>query len=215
MGMEDPLPTFAAFVERIRDAHPNFAYIHVIEKLERPDMDPVNPHDANGAGPNDVLRKIWGERPYIAAGGFHRVSANSTVEKYGGLIAFGRHFIANVSCAYRLTRVETILTVYPRTAWSSLALEGRDWIDTIQSGHILLARDRNWIHWLSIRQRSCSFAGIAGIDTKYFTSPTLQFDWLITRALLYLYFDDLYLQQIIPMFPLFGVGVEARAEVQV
>jgi NADPH2 dehydrogenase len=104
MGMEDPLPTFAAFVERIRDAHPNFAYIHVIEKLERPDMDPVNAHDANSAGPNDVLRKIWGERPYIAAGGFHRVSANSTVEKYGGLIAFGRHFIANVSCAYRLTR---------------------------------------------------------------------------------------------------------------
>jgi NADPH2 dehydrogenase len=103
MGMKDPLPTFAAFVERIRDAHPNFAYIHVMEKLDGPDMNPVHPHDANSAGPNDVLRKIWGERPYIAAGGFHRVSANSTVEKHGGLIAFGRHFIANVSCPHQPT----------------------------------------------------------------------------------------------------------------
>jgi 2,4-dienoyl-CoA reductase-like NADH-dependent reductase (Old Yellow Enzyme family) len=46
------------------------------------------------------LRKIWGNRPYIAAGGFNRATANSTVEKRGGLIAFGRHFIANVSTLF-------------------------------------------------------------------------------------------------------------------
>jgi 2,4-dienoyl-CoA reductase-like NADH-dependent reductase (Old Yellow Enzyme family) len=46
------------------------------------------------------LRKIWGNRPYIAAGGFDRASANNTVEKHGGLIAFGRHFIANVSTLF-------------------------------------------------------------------------------------------------------------------
>jgi len=88
MGMKDPLPTFTSFVERIRDAHPNFAYIHVIEDRAK---------DAS-----DALRKIWGDRPYIAAGGFDRASAISTVEKHGGLIAFGRHFIANPDLPLRL-----------------------------------------------------------------------------------------------------------------
>ncbi|KAH9001475.1 hypothetical protein EDB92DRAFT_1932000 [Lactarius akahatsu] len=53
MGTEDPLPDFATFVERIRDGHPNFAYIHVVE-------------------------------PRV-----HGI-------KYGGLVAFVRHFIANL-----------------------------------------------------------------------------------------------------------------------
>lgn len=86
MGMKDPLPTFTTFVERIRDTHPNLGQLHVIEYL----------NDGNGTQSNEPLRKIWGNRPYIAAGGFNRASANSTVEKHGGLIAFGRHFIANV-----------------------------------------------------------------------------------------------------------------------
>jgi len=88
MGMKDPLPTFTAFVERIRDAHPNFAYLHVVEDRA---------HDTS-----DPLRKAWGDRPYIAAGGFNRASATSAVEKHGGLIAFGRHFIANPDLPLRL-----------------------------------------------------------------------------------------------------------------
>ena len=87
--MKDPLPTFTAFVERIRDVHPNFAYIHVIEDR------------ANAS--SDALRKIWGDRPYIAAGGFDRASAISTVEKLGGLVSFGRDFIANVSASLSFT----------------------------------------------------------------------------------------------------------------
>jgi NADPH2 dehydrogenase len=97
MGMKDPLPTFAAIIERIRDTHPNFAYIHVIEDIERTEAEP---NDDNSVSPSDVLRKIWGDRPYIAAGGFDRASGISAVEKHGGLIAFGRPFIANVSCPY-------------------------------------------------------------------------------------------------------------------
>jgi NADPH2 dehydrogenase len=100
MGMKDPLPTFTTFVERIRDAHPNLAYLHVIEDLNRTEADP---NDANGANSSDSLRKIWGDRPYVAAGGFDRASANRTVEKHGGLIAFGRHFIANVSASFAPT----------------------------------------------------------------------------------------------------------------
>lgn len=34
MGMPDPIPTFAELVTRIRDNHPDFAYIHVIEATE-------------------------------------------------------------------------------------------------------------------------------------------------------------------------------------
>ena len=46
---------------------------------------------------NGVLRarEAWGDRPYIAAGGM--TTADKLVEKYGGLAAFGRHFVANVS----------------------------------------------------------------------------------------------------------------------
>jgi NADPH2 dehydrogenase len=96
MGMEDPLPTFTALVERVRDAHPNFAYIHVVE----PRVDGIIDSDVtneNRAHSNDVLRKAWGDRSYIAAGGMDGVAASKMVEKYGGLVAFGRHFIANVS----------------------------------------------------------------------------------------------------------------------
>jgi len=104
MGMKDPLPTFTGFVERIRDAHPNFAYIHVIEDR------------ANDT--SDTLRKIWGDRPYIAAGGFERASAVSTVEKHGGLVAFGRHFIANPDLPLRLKEgIE--LTPYNRDTFYS------------------------------------------------------------------------------------------------
>ena len=96
MGMKDPLPTFTTFIERIRDAHPNFAYIHVVEPrvsgIIKSDLT-----DENRAESNEVLRKIWSDRPYIAAGGMDGATAANTVEKYGGLVAFGRDFIANVS----------------------------------------------------------------------------------------------------------------------
>ncbi|KAF8268132.1 hypothetical protein EI94DRAFT_1728501 [Lactarius quietus] len=85
MGMKDPLPTFTTLVERVRDAHPNLAYIH------------SDPTDENVTQSNEVFRKIWGDRPYIAAGGVDRAAAIKMVEKYGGLVAFGRHFIANAS----------------------------------------------------------------------------------------------------------------------
>ena len=93
MGMKE---TFSTFLERIRDAHPNFAYIHVIE----PRVDGAAESDLtdeNRAQSNEALRKIWGDRPYIAAGGMDSPTAVNAVEKYGGLVAFGRHFIANVS----------------------------------------------------------------------------------------------------------------------
>ena len=46
---------------------------------------------------NDFLREIWKPRPYIAAGGYARDTAFADADKHGDLIAFGRHFIPNVS----------------------------------------------------------------------------------------------------------------------
>ena len=96
MGMKDPLPTFTTFIERIRDEHTNLAYIHAIEASVTGNT-VVSPTDENRAQSNEFLRNIWGNRPYIAAGGMDRATAIDTVSKYGGLVAFGRHFIANVS----------------------------------------------------------------------------------------------------------------------
>ncbi|KAI9455417.1 hypothetical protein F5148DRAFT_1226078 [Russula earlei] len=112
MGTKDPLSTFAAYVERIRDAHPNFAYIHVTESRNLDDL------KANGepSQPRDFLRKIWGDRPYIAAGGFDRATANSTVEKDGGLVAFGRQFISNPDLPLRL-KEGIALTPYNRSTF--------------------------------------------------------------------------------------------------
>jgi NADPH2 dehydrogenase len=96
MGMKDPLPTFTTFIERIRAAHPNLAYIHAVEPRVKGDGD-AGPSDEDSTQSIEALRKAAGDIPYIAAGGFDRASASSTVEKHGGLVAFGRHFIANVS----------------------------------------------------------------------------------------------------------------------
>jgi NADPH2 dehydrogenase len=109
MGMKDPLPTFTTFVERIRDEYPNFAYIHVIEGRVNGNT-VVAASDENRAHSNEMLRKTWGDRPYIAAGGMDRATAIDTVGKYGGLVAFGRHFIANVSLFWLLESItETML----------------------------------------------------------------------------------------------------------
>jgi NADPH2 dehydrogenase len=103
MGMEDPLPTFTTFVEHIRATHPNLAYIHAVEPRLTGDRE-AGPSDKHSTESSEALRKAAGDIPYIAAGGFDRASASSTVEKHGGLVAFGRHFIANVSNALAITR---------------------------------------------------------------------------------------------------------------
>ena len=87
MRMEDPKPTFAHFVSQAKERFPDLAYLHAIEPLV--------------AGPNgdsnDFLRKIWGDKVFIAAGGYTPQTAAETASVHGGLIAFGRHYIANVS----------------------------------------------------------------------------------------------------------------------
>jgi NADPH2 dehydrogenase len=96
MGMRDPLPTFTTFVERVCAAYANFAYVHGIE----PRVNGNEEVDSDQSKSNEALRKAAGDIPYMASGGFDRASATSMVEKHGGLIAFGRHFIANVKLPF-------------------------------------------------------------------------------------------------------------------
>jgi NADPH2 dehydrogenase len=97
--MEDPVPQFSHLISSLRDAHPDLAYIHVVEPRTAGDKD-ADLTLARDAESNDFAREIWGERDgsvYIAAGGFDRQKALEVVESKGGLVAFGRSFISNVS----------------------------------------------------------------------------------------------------------------------
>ena len=93
MGMEDPKPTFAYFVSQAKERFPNLTYLHAIE----PRIAGTDDTDCDDADSNDFLREIWGDKVFIAAGGYTPQTAMETANTKGGLIAFGRHYIANVS----------------------------------------------------------------------------------------------------------------------
>ena len=92
MRMKDPKPTFAYLVSQAKERFPDLAYLHVVEPRVAGDDDHKNDVDSN-----EFLREIWGDKVYIAAGGYTPQTAAETADTKGGLIAFGRHYIANVS----------------------------------------------------------------------------------------------------------------------
>ncbi|TFK37222.1 NADH:flavin oxidoreductase/NADH oxidase [Crucibulum laeve] len=106
MKMDDPIPQFSHFVSSIKESHPNFSYIHVVE----PRIDGVEGHrqsdgyfNDTGKESNDFIRKIWLPRPLITAGGYTRTNALKRAEEsQGELIAFGRDFIANPDLPLRM-----------------------------------------------------------------------------------------------------------------
>ena len=93
MRMEDPKPTFTHFVSQVKERFPNLAYLHAVE----PRVIGPEDHECDESESNDFLRKIWGDKVFISAGGHTPQIAAETVSKFGGLVAFGRHYIANVS----------------------------------------------------------------------------------------------------------------------
>lgn len=94
MGMTDPKPTFSHIVTALRDRYPNLAYLHVAE--QRINGPAASDNRFSEEESNDFLREIWGDRPYISAGGHTRQSGIEGAEK-GDLVAYGRAFISNVS----------------------------------------------------------------------------------------------------------------------
>ena len=93
MGMADPVPQFSKLIEDLRDRFPGLAYLHLVE----PRINEAHHREEHQVGSNDVFRRIWAPRPLILAGGFTRDSAIQRAEEQDVLIAFGRHFISNVS----------------------------------------------------------------------------------------------------------------------
>ena len=99
LKMLDPRPTFAYLAGALRDKHPKLAYLHVVESR----VSGVSDIDANPDEKNEFLRDIWNggeggeERVFISAGGYTRDTALRTAEDKGGLVAFGRQYISNVS----------------------------------------------------------------------------------------------------------------------
>ncbi|KAI0916451.1 hypothetical protein AcV5_002945 [Taiwanofungus camphoratus] len=100
MRMKDPIPTFTYFVKKIAEAHPDFAYIHLVEARVSGNMDrEVVPEESN-----DFIRKIWAPRALISAGGYTRETALEAAEQHGDLIGFGRSFISNPDLPLRLRK---------------------------------------------------------------------------------------------------------------
>ena len=93
VGMKDPRPTFSHLVSQAKERFPNLAYLHAIEGR----VSGIEDRDSTSQDSNDFLRKIWGDKVFISAGGHTPQNAAETVKKLGGLIAFGRHYLANVS----------------------------------------------------------------------------------------------------------------------
>ena len=114
MGMPDPRPTFAYLATALRDAHPKLAYLHVVEPRVAGAADRVVIEGEN----NDFLRAIWKggesgeERAFIAAGGYTRETALRTADEKGGLVAFGRLYIANVRVTVHFRAGDVCSSIY-------------------------------------------------------------------------------------------------------
>jgi len=118
--MPDPVPTFSEVVTRIRDDHPDFAYIHILEpaKTEQQHQG-ASEESGTVEESNKFLRDIWGGRPYIANSAFGRDSAIEAAEKEGGLISFGRDFISNPDLPLRLKDNLELAPSDPKTHYAS------------------------------------------------------------------------------------------------
>ncbi|KAJ8469849.1 hypothetical protein ONZ45_g16751 [Pleurotus djamor] len=98
MRMVDPRPTFSYLVSELRQRFPNLAYLHVTEPRISDGIAEVEFEVTDEE--NDFLRDIWGDRPFLSAGGYTRERALKAADD-GLLVAVGRHFLANPDLPHR------------------------------------------------------------------------------------------------------------------
>ena len=84
--MKDPIPTFSHLAQRIKELYPNFAFFEAVE-VERP---------RDGKESNEFLRKIWAPKVFMSNGGFDRQKGMELADRTGGLVSYGKYFLANV-----------------------------------------------------------------------------------------------------------------------
>ncbi|KAJ5682929.1 hypothetical protein N7462_006094 [Penicillium macrosclerotiorum] len=119
MKMNDPIPQFTYFVERLKDL--KLAYLHCIESRV------INNIDCEkGAGIN-FLFDIWGKTsPVLVAGGYNPDNIQRAFEEeYQGndiAVVFGRHFLANPDLPFRI-RHQIPLNRYDRETFYAIMEE--------------------------------------------------------------------------------------------
>jgi NADPH2 dehydrogenase len=94
MQIDDLKPTYGHLVTELRNRYPDMAYLHAVEPRADGDGTSVTMKEHHS---NDFLREIWGDKPFISAGGYTRASGIAAAEEKGDLIAYARPYIANVS----------------------------------------------------------------------------------------------------------------------
>jgi NADPH2 dehydrogenase len=106
MRMDNPIPTFAHLAKTLLAAHPNLAYIHVVEP--RVDGASIRMGEIPANESNDFIRDIVRENgkgtKVISAGGYTRESGIEVADGKGDLIAYGRPFLANPDLPLRLKK---------------------------------------------------------------------------------------------------------------
>ncbi|KAL1752254.1 hypothetical protein FB107DRAFT_250941 [Schizophyllum commune] len=112
MGMKDPKPQFAYFIEQLKAQHPSLAYVHLVESRVKGVMT-VPPEEYDPTKSNDFIRAIWAPRPLISCGAYSRELAIEIAEKKGDVIAVGRNYISNPDIVERW-RNDWQLTPYKR-----------------------------------------------------------------------------------------------------
>ncbi|KAG7097486.1 hypothetical protein E1B28_004828 [Marasmius oreades] len=121
-GVRDPKPTYSYLVSQIKNSHPTFAYIHVVD----PRVDGVENVEDVGDRSNEFIREIWTKGPggndsqdgrrLISAGNFDLEKGVELADTKGDLVAYGRRFISNPDLPYRL-RQNIPLTPYNRATF--------------------------------------------------------------------------------------------------
>ncbi|CAO3646952.1 unnamed protein product [Mucor fragilis] len=120
MSSDNVEETWGYLVSELQKSHSGLAYLHFIES--RADIEASNQN--NTVDTLESYRKIW-KGPFITAGGFSTSLefGNEIAEKTGGLVAYGRAFVANPDLPERL-RNGWELNPYDRDTFYSHDAEG-------------------------------------------------------------------------------------------
>lgn len=106
MPAPERLAQFSHLVEEIKISHPELAYLHLVS----PRADGASSKNEADVKEEHIremseLRRLWGEKPLIIAGGMDRkMGLDITEQNEHVLVAYGRYFVANVSFKIILQR---------------------------------------------------------------------------------------------------------------
>jgi hypothetical protein len=173
MGIPDPKPQFSYLVSQLRKH--DLAYLHVIEPLVRGSLDVDAPLQG---GSNDFLREIWCKEGkngvFISAGGYTRQTAIETAQEHGGMIAFGRLYIPNVSplCSQVHSLFRRVLTMF--SSWVNR------FIFTFYSPH-----SSNSLTYLPDLYMTCRLLSPPTVQYSTFLEIILEWDTLIFQQQMY------------------------------